>query len=102
MAGASDYFLGVCVLFGIYASTNLMWSLVLGTAGIPSFATLAIVGVSAYAAAYLAVKHDAGLLITLPAAAIVGALAGAIVAAPAIRLRGIYFALFTLGLVELC
>jgi branched-chain amino acid transport system permease protein len=102
LVNGGDYFLGVCVLFAIYASTNLMWSLVLGTAGIPSFATLAIVGTSAYAAAYLADKHDVGILLTIPVATVVGALAGVLVAAPAIRLRGIYFALFTLGLAELC
>jgi len=102
MVHGGDYFLGVCVLFAIYASTNLMWSLVLGTAGIPSFATLAIVGTAAYVAAYLALTYDLGVVLTLPIAAGVGAVAGLLVATPAIRLRGIYFALFTLGLAELC
>lgn len=96
-----DYVYSVFVLFGLYGTINLMWSLVIGTAGILSFATLAIVGVGAYLSAYLSVKHGwtwpAMFAVSLGA----GALVGAIVAAPAIRLRGVYFALVTFGLVEL-
>jgi branched-chain amino acid transport system permease protein len=107
----SDYFGSVAVLFCIYASINLMWMLVIGTAGIYSFATVAIVGTCAYFAAYAGGASLPGalhprepralpvvveLLIGLGA----GAVLGAIVAAPAIRLRGVYFALFTIGLAE--
>lgn len=97
----SDYFLNVCVLFGIYVAVNLMWTLVIGTAGIISLATLAIVGASAYAAAYLGVRQGWSWPATMASAAAAGGVAGLIVAAPAMRLRGIYFALLTLGLVEL-
>jgi branched-chain amino acid transport system permease protein len=96
-----DYVYSVLVLFGLYATINLMWSLVIGTAGILSFATLAIVGVGAYLATYMSLHYGWNwpemFLIALAA----GVLLGAIVAAPAIRLRGVYFALLTFGLVEL-
>ena len=96
-----DYVYSVFVLFGLYGTINLMWSLVIGTAGILSFATLAIVGVGAYLSTYLSVKHGWSWPEMFPIAAVAGALLGAIVAAPAIRLRGVYFALVTFGLVEL-
>jgi branched-chain amino acid transport system permease protein len=78
-----------------------MWSLVIGTAGILSFATLAIVGVGAYLAAYLSINHGWNWPEMFVVALGAGVLLGAIVAAPAIRLRGVYFALLTFGLVEL-
>lgn len=96
-----DYFLGVCVLFGIYVGINLMWTLVIGTAGLVSFATLAIVGASAYLAGYIVVKEGWPWPALLAIATGAGAASGLIVALPAIRLRGVYFALFTMGLIEL-
>lgn len=106
----SNYFTVVAVLFAVYASINLMWMLVIGTAGIYSFATVAIVGTAAYVISYLGGASRAGYDIegarALPViaeiliGAAVGAALGALIAAPAIRLRGIYFALFTIGLAE--
>jgi branched-chain amino acid transport system permease protein len=96
-----DYFIGVCVLFGIYVAINLMWTLVLGTAGLVSFATLAIVGSSVYFAGYFVVKEGWPWPALLAISTGAGAAAGLIVALPAIRLRGVYFALFTIGLAEL-
>ena len=34
-----------------------MWALIIGTAGLQSFATLATVGVGAYGAAYLSITY---------------------------------------------
>ena len=99
---------GHWVLFALYASINLMWMLVIGTAGLYSFATIGVVGTAAYIGAWLSGGSQAGedlagarslnVVFVLLATAAVGALYGAIVAAPTIRLRGIYFALFTVGL----
>lgn len=106
----TNYFISVCVLGALYLSMNLMWMLVIGTAGIFSFATLAIVGTAAYLVAVLAGASKSGtdvsgarsmnIVLMLVIAAAAGAVVGALVAAPAIRLRGVYFALFTIGLVE--
>jgi branched-chain amino acid transport system permease protein len=98
----TPYFLSVLVLGCIYFTINLMWSLVVGTAGLYSFATLAIVGISAYASAWLCVKHGWAWYATIPVAIVVGSVVGLLVALPAVRLRGVYFALLTIGLVELC
>jgi branched-chain amino acid transport system permease protein len=107
----NEVFGGHWVLFCIYVSMNLMWMLVIGTAGMFSFATVAVVGGGAYVAAYLsggsiggkdfAGARSLNVVLILLAAVAVGALLGAIIAAPTIRLRGVYFALFTIGLAEL-
>jgi len=104
----------------IYLTWNTMWGLVLGTAGLQSFATIAVAGISAYVAAYLSVDVGAsGALacaegggrllglpvvqwwVAIPVAVVVGVIVGFVISLPAIRLRGIYFALLTIGLVEL-
>ena len=105
-----NYFASVAVEFGLYGSISLMWMLVLGTAGIFSLATLAIVGTSAYFVSYFGGATEGGFYATsgwplwamLLAGPAVGAVTGAIVAAPALRLLGVYLALLTVGLVQLC
>ena len=42
--------------FGIYAAINLCWMLVIGTAGIFSLATYAVVGTAAFFTAFLSIK----------------------------------------------
>ncbi len=106
----SDYFVSIAVIFALYASINLMWSLVLGVAGLLSFATLAIVGSAAYAAAkagggtqsFTLGRHAWPVWAMMVLAVAIGIIAGFVVAIPSIRLRGVYFALFTFGLVQLC
>jgi branched-chain amino acid transport system permease protein len=99
---------GQWVLFSLYASINLMWMLIIGTAGLYSFATIGCVGTAAFIGAWISGGSQAGedlagarsinVIFVLLGTAAVGALYGAIIAAPTIRLRGIYFALFTFGL----
>ena len=94
--------ISVASIFCIYAAINILWTLIVGTAGIFSLATLAVVGVSGYIAAatnvYLGVPWPFMLLIG-PA---VGLAAGAILAAPSTRLDGLYYALLTMGVAEIC
>ena len=97
-----SYVMAELVLFGIYFAINLMWSLVLGTAGLYSFATLAFVGAAAYSCAWLSINHSLPWWLYAPVGMAVGAVAGLLVALPAVRLRGVYFALLTIGLVEAC
>jgi len=97
-----SYVLAEMILFGMYFAINLMWSLVIGTAGLYSFATLAFVGVAAYACAWLSINHALPWWLYAPVGVVTGALTGLLVALPAVRLRGVYFALLTIGLVEAC
>jgi len=88
--------------FGIYAAINLCWMLVIGTAGIFSLATYAVVGTAAFFTAFLSVKLGLPWWLLPPTGALVGLVFGGIIALPATRLDGFYYALLTLGLNELC
>jgi branched-chain amino acid transport system permease protein len=90
-------------LFGIvciYAAINVMWTLIIGTAGLQSFATLATVGVGAYGGAYLAITYHIPWPLMLIVGGIFGGLMGFLISLPARRLDGLYYALLTLGLSE--
>ena len=90
-------------LFGIvciYAAINVMWTLIIGTAGLQSFATLATVGVGAYGGAYLAITYHIPWPLMLVIGGIFGGLMGFLISLPARRLDGLYYALLTLGLSE--
>ncbi len=94
--------ISVASVFCIYAAINILWTLIVGTAGIFSLATLAVVGMSGYIAAaanvYLGVPWPFMLII----GPLVGFMAGAILAAPSTRLDGLYYALLTMGVAEIC
>ena len=95
-------FLSAATVFAIYAAINVVWMLIIGTAGIFSLATLAVVGTAAYGAAYLSINFGLpwwGMIAIGPA---FGLVFGIIIAIPAIRLEGFYYALLTVGIVELC
>jgi branched-chain amino acid transport system permease protein len=47
--------LSAAAIFALYAAINLVWMLIIGTAGIFSLATLAVVGLAAYAGAWLSI-----------------------------------------------
>ncbi|MGH7154164.1 MAG: branched-chain amino acid ABC transporter permease, partial [Acetobacteraceae bacterium] len=98
----SNSLLSSAVVFAIYASINIVWMLIISTAGIWSLATLAIVGVAAYGTAYLSIAFGLpwwGMIAVGPA---FGFVCGVVIAIPAIRLEGWYYALLTVGLAELC
>ena len=93
----------ILTLFGIaciYAAINVMWTLILGTAGLQSFATLATVGVGSYGAGYLSVTYGIPWPVMLVVGLALGVAMGFIISLPARRLDGLYYALLTLGLSE--
>jgi len=83
----------------MYIILAVSWSMFSGPTGYMSLATAAFFGVGIYTAAFL------GNTVPLPVFMIAGGLASSIVAllvgALTLRLRGIYFAIFTFGLVLL-
>jgi branched-chain amino acid transport system permease protein len=92
-------------IFGIiciFASINLFWSLIIGTAGIQSFATLATVGIGAYSSSFLSISLGIPWPIMLLIGAVFGGLMGFLISIPARRLDGMYYALLTLGVSEFC
>lgn len=99
---AGDTLLGAATIFGIYAAINVIWLLVIGTAGIFSLATLAVVGTAAYGAAYLSIHAGLPWWGMIAVGPVFGLLFGVVIAIPATRIDGFYYALLTLGLTELC
>ncbi|MCB2061235.1 MAG: hypothetical protein KDE21_12050, partial [Novosphingobium sp.] len=94
--------LSIAAIFCMYAAINVLWTLIIGTAGIFSLATMAVVGLAGYAAAaanvYLGVPWPFMLLI----GGVTGLVVGALLAIPSTRLDGLYYALLTLGIAEIC
>jgi branched-chain amino acid transport system permease protein len=70
-----------------------------GYAGQISLGHAAFLGVGAYAGAVLGADHGLSALVWIPAAGIAAALLGALLGPIALRLRGLYLAIVTLGLV---
>jgi branched-chain amino acid transport system permease protein len=89
-------------IFCIYSAINLCWMLVFGTAGIYSLATYSIVGAAAYGAAYASINLGLPWWALPLFGAPIGLVFGLLIALPATRLDGFYYALLTLGLNELC
>jgi len=82
---------------------TVSWVMFSGTTGYMSLASAAFFGVGIYTAAIL--MPNTGQLLPLPVVVAIAGLISAVVAllvgALTLRLRGIYFAIFTFGLVEL-
>ena len=70
-----------------------------GYAGQISLGHAAFVGVGAYTGAVLGADHGISALLWIPAAGVAAALLGALLGPIALRLRGLYLAIVTLGLV---
>ena len=87
--------------FGIFAAINICWTLIIGTAGIFSLASYAVVGTAAFVTSLLSVKYGVPWYVLPFIGAAIGLLFGGLIALPALRLDGFYFALLTLGLNEL-
>ena len=87
--------------FGVFAAINVCWTLILGTASIFSLATYAVVGTAAFLTSYLSIQYGVPWYMLMPIGAVVGLAFGVLIAAPALRLDGFYYALLTLGLNEL-
>jgi branched-chain amino acid transport system permease protein len=98
----SDQFITIAGVFCIFAAINVIWTLIVGAAGIFSLATMAVVGICAYAAAAANVYLGVPWPLLMPVGAVVGLLFGLVLALPSTRLDGLYYALLTLGIAEIC
>jgi branched-chain amino acid transport system permease protein len=96
---ASAYTVILVTSILMYVILTMSWVLFAGPTGYVSLATAAFFGVGVYTSAIL------GKQLPVPLLVLVGGLAcfciALLVGALTLRLRGIYFAIFTLGLVEL-
>lgn len=80
-----------------FAVAVLGVNLIVGHAGQISLGHGAFVGMGAFTTVILSADHDWPLLATLPAAAAVAFVVGVVIGLPALRMRGLYLALLTLG-----
>jgi branched-chain amino acid transport system permease protein len=95
------YVLGVLTLCGVYAIGAIGLNLLTGYSGQVSLGHAFFFAAGAYAAAYLGAQKQWPLLAYLLAACLIGFGVGAVVGPFALRLRGNYLVIVTIGLVFL-
>lgn len=95
------YFTSVLVLCGIYAIFAVSLDLIVGFLGVFSFGHAAFFGAGAYVAGVMQTRYGWSYWPTLPLAVIAAALLGLVFTLPALRMRGIYFAITTLACAEI-
>jgi len=100
-AVGGGYWFRVTTTIGVFAILTMSANLVTGTTGLMSLGHAGFYGIGAYTAALLATKLHWPFLLTLPAAGLVTAAFGILLALPTTRLIGIHFAVATLGLGEI-
>jgi len=98
----SDQAINIAAIFCIFSAINVTWTLIIGAAGVFSLATMAVVGLCGYAAAAANVYLGVPWPLLMPLGAVVGLAFGALLALPSTRLDGLYYALLTLGIAEIC
>jgi branched-chain amino acid transport system permease protein len=97
----SDYFIDVAVLVGIYIILALGLNVVVGFTGLLNLGFVAFYAIGAYAYALLNTQYGIGFWAALPVSMGLAAVAGFLLAIPALRLRGDYLAIVTLGFGEI-
>ena len=93
-----DQYHALILCFGLtYALAALPLNLLMGYAGQISLGHAAFLGIGAYTSGIIAGRLGLPFTLGLVVAAVVGALAALVIGLPALRLRGLYLALVTLG-----
>lgn len=96
-----DYLLDVVILVGIYVILALGLNIVVGFAGLLNLGFVAFYAVGAYSYALLNTRCGLGFWTALPFSVGISTLTGLLLAIPALRLRGDYLAIVTLGFGEI-
>ncbi|MCC6340085.1 MAG: branched-chain amino acid ABC transporter permease [Acidimicrobiia bacterium] len=94
----SDAWLDVLARCGVAAIGAIGLNLLTGYTGQISLAHAFFIAIGAYTAAWLGVRSDLPFLLWLPATFVVGALVGALFGPFALRVRGDYLAILSIGL----
>lgn len=96
-----DYYIDVIIMSGIYILLALGLNIIVGFTGLLNLGFAAFYAIGAYTYAILNTKIGLGFWASLPISASFAALAGLLLAIPALRLRGDYLAIVTLGFGEI-
>ena len=95
----SSYLVSLCIVIFANVALATAWAFFSGPTRYISLATAAFIGVGTYS---LAILHNVmPVALALAAAPIVGFLVALVVGLSTLRLRGVYFVIFTFGLTEL-
>lgn len=97
----NQYCVQILDMVGIYILLGTGLNILAGYTGQVSLGQAAFYGIGAYVSALLNVTFKMPFLITLPIAVVVTALFGAVLALPALRVKGSYLALLTIGFGEI-
>ena len=102
----NDTWASVLSLAGIVAIAAIGLNLLTGYTGQPSLGTAAFIGIGAFVAGYFGggrisdgIGYDLNLFVYMLIAIVAGAAVGVLIGLPALRLRGNYLVIVTLGLV---
>jgi branched-chain amino acid transport system permease protein len=101
MAPASDWKTLLFNPIGVYVLLAIGLNIVVGLAGLLDLGYVAFFAIGGYAMALLATKQHWNFWAALPAGIVLAAIAGVILGAPTLRLRGDYLAIVTLGFGEI-
>ena len=96
-----DYLIDIAVLSGIYIILAQGLNIVVGFTGLLNLGFVAFYAIGAYSYALLNTKLGIGFWASLPLSVMLVTLSGFILAIPALRLRGDYLAIVTLGFGEI-
>lgn len=98
---AADYVLDVAIISGIYIILALGLNVVVGFTGLLSLGFVAFYAIGAYSYALLNTRLGLGFWSAMPASVLLSTFFGFLLAVPAMRLRGDYLAVVTLGFGEI-
>src|SRR5215470_651905 len=96
-SGPTNYQIALLMRCMILMIVSIGLNILIGHAGLVSLGQAALYGLGAYMAAWLAVKQGVSFLPAVAAGIVVTALAGAILAYPTVRVRGVYLAVITIA-----
>ncbi|MFZ5564700.1 MAG: branched-chain amino acid ABC transporter permease [Thermodesulfobacteriota bacterium] len=97
----NDYYIGILVFAGLNCLACIGLSLLMGYAGQISLGHAAFIGIGAYVSGYLTVKAGVGIWPAMAAGVGVCAAMALIIGVPALKLKGHYLAMATLGFGEI-
>nr|WP_092069160.1 branched-chain amino acid ABC transporter permease [Dendrosporobacter quercicolus]NSL47369.1 branched-chain amino acid ABC transporter permease [Dendrosporobacter quercicolus DSM 1736]SDL86943.1 amino acid/amide ABC transporter membrane protein 2, HAAT family [Dendrosporobacter quercicolus] len=96
-----QYIFHVLTMAGIYAILAISLNLLLGSTGLFSLGHAAFYGIGAYTSALLTLRLELPFVAAFVLSGIITALIGRLVAYPALRLKGIFLAIGTMGFNEI-
>ncbi len=99
--GLNRYTTEIATLGLIYVTLAIGLNFIVGLSGLLALGYIAFYAVGAYTYALLNVNYGVNFFLAIPISFATGALAGALVGLPVLRLRGDYLAIVTLGFGEI-